>query len=81
MTYSGTVRNGVVVLDTSTGLKDGDRVRIEPEPDETTRPGDPAALLAADVKWVGDPDEVDALLSEVQRMRDEDIEFQRGLGE
>jgi uncharacterized protein (DUF433 family) len=36
--------------------------------------GDPAALLAADVKWVGDPAEVDALLSEVQRMRDEHIE-------
>ena len=81
MTYSGTVKNGVVVLDSSPGLKDGDRVSVQPKGEEKPRPGDPAALLTADVKWVGDPAEVDELLSQVQRMRDEDIELQRGRGE
>ncbi|HEY2588242.1 MAG TPA: hypothetical protein VGI81_21035 [Tepidisphaeraceae bacterium] len=74
MTYSGTVKNGVVVLDSPTGLKDGARVRAEPEAEQASRPGDPAALLAADVKWVGELEEVDQLLVEVQQMRNQGVE-------
>jgi hypothetical protein len=79
MTYNGTVRNGVIVLDRAAALEDGTRVRVEPEPEksESLRRGSPEAVLAADLKWVGDPQELDDLLAEVQRMRDDDIELQR----
>ena len=34
-------------------------------------PGSSQAVLATDVKWVGEPEELDRLLAEVQNLRDE----------
>jgi len=81
MTCLGTVRNGVVVLDTAAPFEDGTRVRVEADmaPSEPPR-GSAQAILDADVKWVGQRDELDRLLAEVQKMRDEDVELQRRQG-
>ena len=84
MTYRGTVRDGVVVFEDSTApLTDGTPVVVVPAPTEAGAPaaGSPQAVLTAGVKWAGDPRELDELLAEVQRMRDEDVELQRGRGE
>ena len=74
--YQGVVRNGVVVFDQQPP-REGTRVRVEPQPvDQPTR-GSPRALLEGDLKWAGDVAELDELLTEVQRMRDQDVELQR----
>jgi len=77
MTYRGTVRDGVVVFeDNAAPLCDGTRVVVAPEPADAGvgAAGSPQAVLTAGVKWAGDPRELDELLAEVQRMRDEDVE-------
>ena len=78
MVYRGTVNNGVVVLDPSASLRDGTRVRVEAESDPAISPrrGSPPAVLSVDPNWAGPPEEIDALLAEVQKMRDEDVDLQ-----
>lgn len=78
MVYGGTIKDGVVVLDSPVSLRDGTRVRVEPEPEPAASPtrGTPQAVLSIRTTWAGPADELDALLADVQRMRDEDIELQ-----
>lgn len=83
MKYRGQIKNGVVVLDEWPGLEDGTVVEVEvadpterrsdraPEP----RRGTAQAILGADLKWAGPVEELDRLLAEVQRMREEDMEL------
>lgn len=77
MTYQGTVKGGMVVFPHELPLKEGTRVRVEPleaDPSENPAlPGDPRAIATSGVTWV-DVDELDHLLEEVQRMREEDIQ-------
>lgn len=75
----GTIKNGVVVLDSAADMKDGTRVRVEPEPESLASfsRGSPQAVLSVKMKWAGPPNEVDALLDEVQRLREEDLELQK----
>ena len=78
MVLGGTVRNGVVVLDPTSALREGTRVRVEPESESTTsaRRGSPKAVLSVSGTWDGPSDEIDALLAQVQTLRDEDIDPQ-----
>ena len=72
MAYRGTVKNGVIVVDDAACLPEGALVRIEV--DETDHvPGTAASLLGSDIRWEGDPAELDRLLDEVQQMRTEDL--------
>jgi hypothetical protein len=69
MTYHGTIKQGVVVLDNTPVLKDGTRVEvqfIEVAPEVTTSFHPVGA-------WEGPPGELDRLLAEVQAIRDTDI--------
>jgi hypothetical protein len=72
MTYRGTVKNGVIVIHDAPFLPEGTSVRVEVDEPARAR-GTAAALLAADVRWEGNPAEVDMLLGEVQQMRAEDL--------
>ena len=82
MTCLGTVKNGVVVLDKTTAFTDGTRVRVEPDASSTQHSrGTARSILSADLKWIGEPDELDRLLAEVQAMREEDLQLQRRQGE
>lgn len=75
MTYSGQVQGGVVVLTGAPHLNDGTYVRVEvvEAPDQEPRPGSREAMLACTERWVGDPEELDRLLEEVQRDREADL--------
>ena len=75
MTYDGEVKGGVVVLMGAPRLNDGTHVRVEvlDHPSAEPRPGSREAMLACTERWVGDPDEVDRLLEEIQRDRDADL--------
>jgi hypothetical protein len=81
--YRGIVRNGVVVFDGATPLADGTTVRVEPVEGSglgtrpAGRPGSRDAVLAFAGVWAGAPSEVDRLLGDVQRMREDDVELQR----
>ena len=77
MTYRGTFKNGVVVFDAPTALKDGTPVRVEPLPVEQT-PVSPSMPHFRPVgSWEGPPGELDRLLSDVQAMRDADLDMER----
>jgi len=77
MTYRGKVRNGVIVVEDAPFLPEGTSVRVEVDEPDLAR-GRGAALLAVDVRWEGDPAELDRLLGEVQHMRTEDLRLVRG---
>jgi hypothetical protein len=72
MTYRGSIHKGVVVFDEPVPLEDGTVVEVEPVA-ETARPrrGSAEAILQANIRWAGPPEEVERLLEEVQQMRDE----------
>jgi len=75
MTYRGRVKNGVIVVEDASPLPEGTSVRVEvDEPDRAL--GTAAALLGADVRWEGDPEELDRLLGEVQQMCTEDLRLE-----
>jgi hypothetical protein len=77
MTYRGTVKQGVVIFKKKPPLKDGTSVRVEPI-ERTAAPRRRKARAFHPVKpWVGPPGELDALLEEVQRLRDEDVAIER----
>jgi hypothetical protein len=74
MTYLGEVKDGVVVLKNAPPLHEGTVVRVEvSEPPPEPRPGSREAMLACTERWVGDPEELDRLLEEVQRDREADL--------
>jgi len=75
MTYRGRVKNGVIVVEDAPQLPEGTSVRVEVDEPDRAR-GTAAALLGADVRWEGDPEEVDRLLDEVQQMRMEDLRLE-----
>jgi hypothetical protein len=78
----GTVKDGVVVLDKTTAFAEGTRVRVEADASSPQHPrGTAQSILSADLKWAGEPDELDRLLAEVHSMREEDVELQRRQGE
>lgn len=83
MTYPGTVRNGVVVFERPVPLADGTpvEVAVADAPDRAAPRGSPEAILGADLKWAGPPEELDRLLDEVRRMREEDLARDEGRGE
>lgn len=54
MTYRGTVKNGVIVVEDAPHLPEGTSVRVEVDEPNGAR-GTTAALLGADVRWEGDP--------------------------
>src|SRR5688572_4145267 len=84
MTYRGTFRNGVVVFEEPLPLREGTHVEVAvadaaaadpaavdlPQPGRDAPRGSARAILGADVKWAGPPEELDRLLDEVRRMRD-----------
>jgi hypothetical protein len=70
-TIRGVVRGDTVLLDEHSSLPDGTAVIVTPAADESTRRGDPAALLAAlkaappvPNEWV---DELEALIEQGRR--------------
>ena len=71
MTYQGTIRAGVVVLDAAVKLPEGARVNVEPvekAPVVTeTRHFHPVP------SWEGPEGELDELLAQVQKLRDADL--------
>lgn len=69
MTYEGTVKGSVIVLDPGTSLPEGARVRVEPipHPQPATRDFHPVG------SWEGPPGELDHLLTEVQALRDVEL--------
>jgi hypothetical protein len=75
MTYRGRVKNGVIVVEDAPHLPEGTSVRVEVDEPDRAR-GTAAALLGADVRWEGDPAELDRLLGEVQQMRTEDLRLE-----
>ena len=70
--YRGTVKNGVIVIQNAPSLPEGTTVRVEFDDPNHAR-GTAAALLVADVRWEGHSEELDRLLSEVEKMRIEDL--------
>jgi hypothetical protein len=72
MTYRGTVKNGVIVVENAPHLPEGTSVRVEVDEPDCAR-GTAAALLEAEARWQGDPAELDRLLGEIQQMRREDL--------
>jgi hypothetical protein len=74
MTYRGVVKKGVVVLEKPKALKDGTRVRVEPDTTKrkksVKRKGDRIRPVGV---WEGPPGELERLLAEVQRMRDAEL--------
>jgi hypothetical protein len=81
--YRGTIRNGVVVFDATPPLPEGTSVRVEPVDVAApgagggASPGSRDAVLAFSGGWQGPAAEIDGLLRDVNRMRDEDVEMQR----
>jgi hypothetical protein len=75
MTYRGKVKNGVIVVEDAPHLLEGTSVRVEVDEPDRAR-GTAAALLGADVRWEGDPPELDRLLGEVLQMRTEDLRLE-----
>ena len=75
MTYRGRVKNGVIVVEDAPRLPEGTLVRVEVDESDRAR-GTAAALLDADVRWEGDPAELDRLLGEVLQMRAEDLRLE-----
>ena len=84
--YRGHFERGKVVLDEFATVPDGTPATIQveqhtaPPPTKPLR-GSPQAVLASDVKWVGEAGELERLLTEVQKLRDEDLELERQAGE
>ncbi len=75
MTFRGTVKNGVIVIQGALLPPEGATVRVEVDDTKHTR-GTAAALLAADVCWEGQSAELDRLLGEVEHMRLEDLRME-----
>jgi hypothetical protein len=79
MTYRGTIKQGVVVLDEAPSLKEGTRVAVqlldEAEPPPTSGHFHPVG------SWEGPPGELDRLLAEVQELRDADIALEGNRGD
>lgn len=75
MTYLGEIKNGVVVLKDAPLLNEGTAVRVEvvDVPPAEPRPGSREAMLACTERWVGDPEELDRLLEEVQKDREANL--------
>ncbi|HWL92361.1 MAG TPA: hypothetical protein VNT79_02410 [Phycisphaerae bacterium] len=74
MSFTGRVHNGTVVFDQPLSLNDGTLVRVEPLAESTaSNTGNPEALRPCDARWAGDPTELDALLAEVQQLRESDL--------
>jgi len=73
MTYRGRVQNGVVVLDVQNALEEGTLVRVQPEEQVQLDRGSSRSLLDWRTRWAGPIHELDALLAEVQAMRDSDL--------
>ena len=73
MTYDGLIKNGVIVLQNAPQFDDGTHVRVEVVEVEPPVPGSHEAMLACTERWVGDPEELDRLLEEVQRDREADL--------
>jgi hypothetical protein len=72
MTFRGSVRGGVVVFDDAVPLREGTVVEVAPVA-EPARHGSGDALLRAEIRWSGPPEEVDVLLDQVQQMREADV--------
>ena len=78
MTYRGTVKNGVVVFSKAPPLKEGTRVRVEPiarsKPKGRSQRKQPLRPVG---RWAGGLEEIESLLTEVQRLRDADLSLER----
>jgi len=71
MTYQGTVKQGIIILDPSASLPDGARVRVEPINDQSSLVKPHFRAVGS---WDGPPGELDQLLAEVQQLRDSDYD-------
>ena len=69
MTYQGTVKHGVIILDPSATLPEGARVRVETIDNHSA--SHPHFHPVA--PWDGPPGELDQLLAQVQQLRDSDL--------
>ena len=69
MTYSGHVKNGVVVFDGATPLEEGTPVRVEPleQPVATGRRGSAEAIMRHAGIWADQADEMDRSLDDLRR--------------
>lgn len=80
MTYRGQVKNGVIVLDDGSPLKEGTLVRVEPidaAREQVAPPrGSPQAILNNPARWQGDPEEMDRLLAELKEMKRAEVQAQ-----
>ena len=71
MAYTGTVVNGVVVLEPGITLPEGVRVRVEPVLQQ------PSVHFQPVGEWDGPPGEFDRLLREIEEQRAADISADR----
>ncbi|MCY2953034.1 MAG: hypothetical protein NTU53_13815 [Planctomycetota bacterium] len=69
MTYQGTVKHGVIILDPSAKLPEGARVRVETMDNQSA--SHPHFRPVG--TWDGPPGELDQLLTQVQQLRDSDL--------
>jgi hypothetical protein len=77
MTYTGQVKNGVVVLEGDVKLEEGRRVRVlVDEPADRPPRGSPEAILRHAGIWAGDDDEIDRLLAELKQMKQDELRRQ-----
>lgn len=73
------MKRGVVVFTKAPRLKEGTPVRVEPiKPRKPARSGPKVQMLRPVGKWQGKAGELQSLLDEVQRLRDADLELERG---
>ena len=76
MTYSGRVKNGVIVLEGQASLPEGTAVAVEPLKEDQARPkpGTPQAILSNPAQWRGDPQEADHLLEELRKQKQAEVQ-------
>jgi hypothetical protein len=79
-TYRGTVRNGVVVVDSPAPLAEGTTVHVQPVDSENADDANDSARVPhfhPVGAWDGPPGELDRLLADVQHARDADLDSER----
>jgi len=80
MTYQGRVKNGVVVFEGRSDLKEGTVVRIEPVEAAGSHPrGSAQAIMNAvrsGASWQGESEEMDRLLSELKEAKLAEVKAQ-----
>jgi hypothetical protein len=78
MTYTGRVRQGVVVLEGNPPLEDGTFVRVEVEaPPQEPPVGSAAAVLRHAGAWASECEEVDRLLEELRQSKQDELRAQQ----